>query len=317
MTFGVALGAGAWQVAFGVAGCGGAWREAWRGVRLCGVGVALGVVGGVAGVAFGMASGVTTGMAIGVGIGVGAIRLMFYVFEWPLALWQTRLKGPALSRLTRHPVVWDELGVGPLPAVHRLLTESLREGLEQSLALVCHIGANPFQMWAVQRGLSDFLLEQADPLSAFYQLAHLPGLDRYLFLPVIRLQFRRLPSARLVLLAEVGQRFVATSSDSGENLERMVWVLTRRGRCMMPTPLSRFSSMLYELYRDESELDEQDVAEIRLAEHFAAAYEGVRAYPHGAEVADSFATMDAFLHNTSIEDLATAHQQLAWIQVAH
>ena len=94
----------------------------------------------------------------------------------------------------------------------------------------------------------------------------------------------------------------------------MVWALTRRWRRMTPTPLSRFSGMLYELYRDESELDEQDVAEMRLAERFAAAYEGVRAYPHGAEVADSFATMDVFLQHTSIEDLATAHQQLAWIQ---
>jgi hypothetical protein len=142
----------------------------------------------------------------------------------------------------------------------------------------------------------------------------LPDFDGYLFVPATRVQFRRLPSARLVLLAEVEQRFVAASSDSGDNSERIVWVLTRRLRRMTPTPLSRFSGMLYELYRDESELDEQDVAEIRLAERFAAAYEGVRAYPHGAEVADSFATMDAFLQHTSIDDLATAHQHLAWIQ---
>ena len=118
---------------------------------------------------------------MGVIVVMGATRLMFYVFEWPVAHWLTRLKGSALSRLSRHPVVWDELGVWPLPAVHRLLTESLREGLEQSLALVCHIGANPFQMWAVQRGLSDFLLEHADPLSTFYQLAHLPDLDALSF----------------------------------------------------------------------------------------------------------------------------------------
>ena len=178
--------------------------------------------------------------------------------------------------MARHPAVWDELGAWPLPDVYRLLKESLCDGLERDLALVCHIGANPFQMWAVQRGLSDFLLEHADPLSAFYQLAHLPGLDGFLSVPVTRVQFRRLPSTRLVLLAEVGQRFVAASSESGENSERFVWALTRRWRRMTPTPLSRFSGMMYELYRDESELDEQAVAEMRLAERFATAYEGVR-----------------------------------------
>jgi AAA+ ATPase superfamily predicted ATPase len=295
-------------------------------------GMVFGVVGSVAliaalivalVVAFGVAFGVTRSPAVFVAFGVtvvvtvvaGGTRLLLYPLEWLQAQFRSRSRrGPFLS-LARHPALWDEFAFGPLPGTDRLLRACLAADLDRGLRLAIWVAANPFQRWAAQRALSDSIVGRPDALAVMYRLAHLPMLDEYLMPPCRHLQFQNYPSARLVLLGEIGQQFVAASSEATENSEHLVWRITCRWRRMEPTPLSQFSAVLYELFRNEANLEKTDVHKIKLAEQFESAYEGVRQSKRGGEIAGSFAAIASFLDARSVEALATAHQRLGWADV--
>jgi len=251
-------------------------------------------------------------VAFVVAVIAGAIRLWVYPIEWLSAWFRSRSRRDPFSSLTNHPAVWDELAVWPLPGTARLLHACLAADLDRGVRLAVQVAMNPFQRWTVQRALSDSLVERSDPLAALYRLARLPALDEYLVPPSRRLQFQNFASARLVLLGEIGQQFVAASSEATENSESLVWRLTRYWRRMEPTPLSSFSAMLYELFRDEEDLGKTDAHEIRLATRFAPAYEGIRQFKHGSEVADSFTAIAYLLDIRTTEALTTAHQGLRW-----
>ncbi|UCC62129.1 MAG: ATP-binding protein, partial [Anaerolineae bacterium] len=267
--------------------------------------VALVVAGGVAFVA-------AVVVAFVVAVIAGASRLLVYPIECFAAWFRSRSRRDPFFSLTYHPAVWDELAIWPLPGTERLLQACLAADLDRGLRLAVQVAMNPFQRWTVQRALSDFMAGQPDPLAVMYRLAHLPTLDEYLIPPARRLQFQNYPSARLVLLGEIGQQFVAASSEATENSERLVWWLTRYWRRMAPTPLSQFSALLYELFRGEVELETTDPHEIKLAERFESIYECVRQFKHGGEIADSFAAIASFLDARGVEVLATAHRHLDW-----
>lgn len=282
-------------------------------------GIGLGVVFGVlAGAAFGLVVGVVGDMVGsvvgGVAGGTSGSRLVFHFFEWPLAWWLARSPGDPFVRIERHPAIWDELAVWPLPGAEHLLHACLLADLERGLILTARIAANPFQCWAAQHALSDFVTDQDEWLATLYQMAHSPTLGEYLVIPTRDFQFERYPSIRLVLLGELGQKFVVVSSTAGETYERLIWQLTRRLRQMDATPLSEFSAMLYELIRDETLLETQDIQEIKLAERFASAYEGVRQFKHGEEVFNSFAAIAFFIRFRTIGAITAAYQQLNWLE---
>jgi len=153
---------------------------------------------------------------------------------------------------------------------------------------------------------------QKGRLGVIYRLVNSPALGQYLTIPTRRVQFQSFPSARLVLLGEIGQQRVAASSEATESTEYLIWRATRRKRRTKPTPFSQFCALLYGLLRDEAKLEATGVEQIKLAERFEAAYEGVRPFSHGLEVAESFGTIDSFLRTDTIEALAVAHQRLGW-----
>jgi len=270
--------------------------------------VALVAAGGVAFVA-------AVAIAFVVAVIAGGSRLLVYPIEWLAAWFRSRSRRDPCLSLVHHPALWDELAIWPLPGTDRLLRACLAADLNRGLRLAVRVAMNPFQRWTVQRALSDLLAGRPDPLAVMYRLAHLPALDEYLVPPSRRLQFQNYPPARLVLLGEIGHQFVAASSEASENSEHLVWRLTRRWRQMEPTPLSQFSAMLYRLFRDEANLEKTDFHQIKLAERFEPAYEDVRRFKHGSEVADSFATIASFLDARTVEVLATAHQHLGWADV--
>jgi hypothetical protein len=320
LTGGAAFGAAS-GVAFGMA----------LGVALViAVGVTSGMASGIAltavlivalGAAFGVAFAVAGGQAVAVAlvmsvvvVGItGGSRLVLYPLEWLLARWHARSVGTPFQSLARHPALRDELTMGPLPGTRRLLRACLAEDFNQGMRLALQVAASPFQRWAAQRALSEFTAGQRDALQVVYHLAHLPMLDEYLVPPSRHLQFRSFPPARLVLIGEVGQKYVAASSIASDTSEYLVWRFTRRWRLMEPTPLSRFCTMLYELFRSEADLETADPHAIRLAKRFESAYEGIRQLQHGDEVAGSFTTLACFLDAGTVEALATAHQRLDWV----
>jgi AAA+ ATPase superfamily predicted ATPase len=273
-------------------------------------------------VAFVVAGGETVAVALIVAVVVvstaGGSRLVLYPIEWLQARLQARSRHDPFQALARHPALWDELTLWPLPGTAPLLWTCLVEDLDRGLRLALRIAASPFQRCAVQSALSDIMTGQPDPLAVVYHLAHSPLLDEYLVPPSRRLQFRTYRPAGRVLLGELGQQYVAASSEASENSEYLVWRLTRRWRRMEPTPLSRFCAFLYELSRTEADLETTDPQQIKLAQQFEATYEGVRHFQHGVEIASSFASIAGFLGLHTVEGLATAHQRLAWAQdLAH
>jgi hypothetical protein len=314
-----------------------------------GFGVVGGVAFGIAlGVALAMAVGVTFGMAAGVALSsllvlglalafvvafvvsggevvvvafvvavamiavAGGSRLLLYPIEWLLSRAQLRSPHSPFRALARHPALWNELSVWPLPGTAEFLQSCLEQDLGRGLRLALRMAQSPFQRCATQRALSGFLAGQPDALATVYHLAHVSMLEEYLVPPSRRHQFRSYRSARLVLMGELGQRYVAASSEATENTEYLIWRFTRRWRQMQPTPLSRFCLLLYELLRKEADLETTDPQEIKLRERFQPLYEGVRQMKHGVEVAGSFATIDAFLDIRAVDALATARQHLAW-----
>ncbi len=308
-------------------------------------GLALGVALGIACImAFGMISGVAGGVglivalaavlvgafglalalvggevvllallvAVAVTIAAGASRLLPNLFQW----WQARVlsnsRDDPFLILAHHPLMWDEYIAWPLPGTHRLLQACLELDLDRGLHLATQVAANPFQRWAVQRALSDFLVGQKGRLGVIYRVVHSPALGHYLTIPTRPIQFQTFPAARLVLLGEIGQQCVAASSEATQSTEYLIWRITRHRRRMEPTPFSRFCALLYDLLRSEAALETTAVEQIKLAERFEPAYEGVRPFQHGPEVAESFGTIDAFLWTNTIEAMAAAHQRLGW-----
>lgn len=251
------------------------------------------------------ALGVALGVAGGVAWVIGVTRGMFHLLEWPLAVWPGR-NGP--------PAYWDELTVWPWPWSDRWLQQQLDRDFGAGLAVAAHIAANPFQRWAVQRTLSSHLAAHPAPLTALYQIAQAPALEAYLFMPVTRRQWRDVPSARLVLLGEIGQRPVDGTGGTSETSERLVWRMTRRLRHNAPTPIMRFSAALYEVLRAETQMEPTDSDVRHLSEEVTAGVADVRRLPHGVEVVESFVTLNRFLvHASSLDDLAQAPAQLAWL----
>jgi hypothetical protein len=307
LAFGVALALGcimAFGMTFGVAG----------GLALI---VTIGAaVSGAFAVALILIGGETVLLALrvtaAVAIAAAATRLVPNALQWCQALLLARSRDDPFSLLARHPVLWDEYVAWPLPGTDRLLAACLEQDLDRGLGLAAQVAANPYQRWAAQRALSDFLGSQKGRLAVIYRMLHAPALGQYLAIPTRRSQFQTFLSARQVLLGEIGQQCVAASSEATQATEVLIWRITRPGRRMEPTPFSHFCALLYDLLRSEARLETANVEQIRLAERFESAYEGVRSFTHGAEEAESFGTIDAFLCADTIAALATAHRRLAW-----
>jgi hypothetical protein len=307
LAFGAALGIAcimAVGMTFGVAG----------GVGLI-VALAAVVAGGF-GVAFTLVGGNAVLLALAVAVAVtsaaAATRLLPNVFQWCQALFLSRSRDDPFSSLAHHPLLWDEYIAWALPGTHRLLQACLEADLDRGLGLTAQVAANPFQRWAAQRALSGFLVSQKGRLAVIYRVAHSPALGQYLTIPTRYVQFETFPSARQVLLGEIGQECGGASGEGTQGMEYFIWRISRHRRQMEPTPFSQFCALLYHLFRSEAKLEAADVEQIKLGERFEPAYEGVRSFRHGPEVAESFGTIDSFLRTDTIEALAAAHQRLGW-----
>ena len=117
-------------------------------------------------------------------------------------------------------------------------------------------------------------------------------LNVYALAPLARRQWRSVPSALQLLLAELGSQQLDPSAFDRQDLldERLVWALTRRLRERRVTPLTRFAGMLCELLNE----DTVGAATFDLL-RYAAIYSGLLAYPGGLEITRSFEAMATFL----------------------
>jgi len=306
MTFGVALG-----IALGVSG--GVSGRIGGGVV---EGVALGIGGGFM---LGMAGGVTFGIALGVGLIIGASRIAMHLVEWPAAWLVSRDVERPFEQIKRHPALWDSQAVLPLTGTQKLLRACLDQDFDQGLDLAMRMAVNPFQRWAVQRALADYMADHQDPLRLLYHLAYTPDLDHYLMPPRTEHQFYVFPTRRIVLLGELGQLRVDGSGGVYQLSQHFVWRLTKRRRNLESTPVTRLSGMLYELLRHEADRHvPDDIREQRTAVRFSpmekTTYEGVRSLPGGNEITDSFVAMAKFLEVDTITALGECCNLTEWVQ---
>ncbi|MCA9996339.1 MAG: ATP-binding protein [Anaerolineales bacterium] len=292
----------------------GMWFGMWFGVVFgvaggAAFGVAFGVViGVVSGVMFGMTSGVAGSVAVGVAGGVAGSRLLFYPLEFFLSLlpscWQ------------KHAVLWSDLAIWPLPQTNQFLYHQITQSTQPHWPAVQKVAANPFQRGHVQRALSNWLRQDAASLARLYQLVEATTLDEYITTPALRRHFEHWPSAKVVLLTEIGQQFIAATSDDGDTSEKIVWWLTRRYRLMKPAPLVSLAALLGELLYRQGRLQEMEVAVLRKEILAPERYEPAHSLQQGNEIADSFATMRAALGCQTVDDLATCAASFRWLDSA-
>lgn len=317
--FGAILGA-ILGIAFGTTGIvavGFAWGVAEGISEVVTVSAALGVAlgtafGGALSVVLSAGAGALVGLVFGaafavMGIAAGS-RVFFYPLEWLLALILPRCYRQPFQRLQRHPLMWDEFAIWPLPGGVGLLRQCLAADFDGGLQLAAQIAANPYQRWVVQKALFTYLLEHADPLSMLYRLAQNPELEAYVRQPLIERQFRHCPSLRVVLLNELSQKFTDSTGGDHESSERIAWRLTLDRRSMQPNPLAGFSALLYSLFSNPQALPAD------LAQAFKAACQGLRAYPHGEEVANSFNSIMELVLAESVPQIAAVHRELRWVE---
>jgi hypothetical protein len=204
-------------------------------------------------------------------------------------------------------VIWDELGVLPLPNTGAFLLRQLQQDESQGIVLVSQLVRNPFQRWAVQSALQHYLHVNQQPIPLLYRLLSAAPLAEYIFAPTAKRDWdSTLPVCRLVL-AELDQRWLKSSRDS----DNFVYRLTRHLRDRRATPLTRFAGMLEQLLAQQNDL-EDDERPFDLSQ-FQTIYVGMREYPGGDEIARSYATMASYLACRSLAELAAVGTaDIAW-----
>ena len=318
VAFGLAFGMGVGVVfcmALGV-GVGVAFGLAFGGmIGNLGVGVGVGVLFGMG---FGILSGMTFGMAISIAdcvalsmsVGVGASRAIFYPIQWILSLL-------SLSNRIKHPFFWDELIVLPLPYIRRSLDHTLQQNEQKGLFQLAEIMSNPFQGWLMQKILHDYLHQKEAPLHFIYnRILDNIALNTYMFAPLVAWQWKYVPNYHSLLLGELaGKQVKIDFSDDwlANTSEKLVWWLTNPFREKRSTPLTQFAALLYALYKQDRASPADTLNQTWAKE----AYTGIKHYPNGVEISQSFVAFTRFLNYQNLTDLIQAQTLIADLPEPH
>lgn len=228
-------------------------------------------------------------------VAIGAVRALFY----PLQLGQVII---GAGRGKRHPVVWDEQLVLPLPGTRQYLERQLQRDEQEGLRLIAEVARNPFQRADAQRALQAYLHKSSRPLHFLYDLLNHPDMNSYVVTPVSEQDWQYLPTTKQVLLGELAGQWVDCSSDWVNQLaERWVWSLTWLRRDRRHTPLTRFAYMLSQLL-DRKTIDADD---FELAK-YQKSYASLTDYPGGMEIASSFEELATFLKLNHLDNFGLA-----------
>jgi WD40 repeat protein len=247
----------------------------------------------------GVSRGIDIGFYFNLLVTIGSLRLLFYPIELIAALKPNR-------RGEKHPVFWDELLVLPLPNTHKSLLQPLQRDEKAGLHRIAEVCRNPFQRSLALGTLSRYLHSTEYPLHLLYAIARDPDLSTYLWTPVSAEDWRGIPERRQVLLGELGLQPVKCGSDwLNQFAEDGIGVLTWFQRSHRPTPLTRFSALLYHLLTlegDSSPLDWTD---------YKQTLGSLRDYPGGLEILDSLTILARFAAVQDLSDLKIALETIS------
>lgn len=254
-------------------------------------------------------AGVSRGTEIGIYFNllvmIGSLRLLFYPIEWIAALKPNR-------RGERHPVFWDELVVLPLPNTRKSLLQQLQRDEQAGLYQVAVVCRNPFQRSVALGALSEYLHSTPNPLHLLYAIARDPDLRAYLWSPVSAEDWRGIPECRQVLLGELGLQSVKCGSDwLNQVAEDGIGVLTWLMRSHRPTPLTRFSALLYQLFNSES-VNQSGWDWTPYKQNLL----NLREYPGGVEILESLTILAALSSLDNLSDFPIALKTLQESELA-
>ena len=206
----------------------------------------------------------------------------------------------------RHPIVWDELLVLPLPGTYRYLEKALCLDQTLGLQLLVHTARNPLQSPVVQRVLKKYLSQTKQFMATLYQLLLLPVSEAYVFAPVDANDWKCVPTNQQLLLAELSSQWVDCTSDRTSHLEeRFLYGITWLRRDHARTPQSAYYRFLYDIRYDMSNEIESQGSAFNLAS-YASIYATFAQQPGGVEIEQSFDAIAAFLSYTRTSQLSEA-----------
>jgi AAA ATPase domain len=227
---------------------------------------------------------------------MGALRGPFYLGQL-LTLPIFRLYGG------QHPIVWDELGVLPLPGSEQYLSKTIKSCTEVEFDRAIQAFGNPFKLSIAQRVCCNYLHNVLDPVSLLFQWSLSNKLSQYAAAPSSWFEWYDRPSIRHVVFAELNHQFISLRPIDFNDRpdEKFVYNLTKPFRNNAVTPLTDFAGIFYRLFTHD---EETDTLYDLLADR--PIYTALTHYPYGTEIAESFETIGQSLTYDTLEAIATA-----------
>ncbi|MCP4933451.1 MAG: AAA family ATPase [bacterium] len=93
--------------------------------------------------------------------------------------------------------------------------------------------------------------------------------------------------------------------------QRLVWQLSHSLRWREQTALTRYCHFLFCLFRDQQPLAAGEINAIDLLAEFEDAYHGIKQYPHGAEIFNSYSAIVTLLKASTLQQLGETQSHLA------
>jgi hypothetical protein len=274
----VYMDGGLYGVAFGMA-----FGEVYR--RMGGIGVSTGVPTS-------MIYGGLYGVDIGVAFGVGLLGIHTYL---PLLLGSCLWR----NKPDRHPIMWSESHVLPLPFTDRTIRKILQESEINGFKQIASIVTNPFQYLSLQRALQRQLHEHSSPIHYLYHLLHHCDLESYVFAPSSKSEWRDIPTVRELFLDEIdGNRVEILDTN----------LLTKFLRDRRSTPLTHLARSFYILLQFAK--DPSRSVYVQKGTTILPDTEGLVKYPGGAEIHTSHTLFSSSLECEKIEDIPTSQLNL-------
>ena len=262
--------------------------------------------GAAVGVASSVVFGVVFGVAFGVAFGVGVIRLPFYLIQSIGLLIPKQV-------MNSHPIIWDELGVLPLPKATQYLVSELQRNPTQGLSNFAQTIANPFQAPTVQRAGWIHLEQSAAPIETLYHWAAAIELDRYAKVPIRSLDWEYGVSSRQLIFAEL---IGASLSDYGQvirgisrNLPRIFSNHLHR----QPIDVLKELILLFLLSSLSERTDTNKLLKQIKHDSTINLDSQLENYTYGKEVRQSISSISAYLQFKTPEEIATAPTHLTWL----
>lgn len=202
---------------------------------------------------------------------------------------------------------WNENQIFPLPKMQNaslyLLNQkgTFQYGLENLSYLAC----NPFQRWIAQKTLKKYLYQQSQPLEFIYTIIRDNRItDTYVRPPVTDIGWQQLPTVKKLLLGEISGQWVDCTVDTfNQQVEYLIYYMTRFGRNRSETNLTRFVGLLYQLL-DQEIINKDKLKQLKCQDN----YRGLSHYIGGQEIESSFQIMRNFLDCTQLLDIPAKTQ---------